>query len=134
MNDLVSQIERELSSLSPGGAPRELRAAVLVEVRRELRSSRWDQRLGRAAALMLTTGVVINATMAFGVSGDPHPLRKPASQTSLVQTAVTVARATDAETGRQVAWQIAAWGGHSMTSEQSTALEAALAAELRKGR
>lgn len=134
MNNPVSQIEQQLASLSPGGAPGELRETVLANVRRELRSSRWDHRLGRAAALVFTMGVAINAAMAFGLAGDPHSLRKPASEASLVQTAVAVAHATDAETGRQVAWQLATWGGHSLTSERLSALEAALDAELRKDR
>lgn len=133
MNNSVSQIERQLASLSPDGAPSELREAVLGNVRRELRASRWDRRLGRVATFVLLTGVGINAVMALGMNDGRHLMRKGASRNSLVQTAVAVARATDEETGRQVAQQLAAWSGQVMTDEQVAAFEAALAAELRKG-
>ena len=133
MNDPFSQIERQLMAASSGDAPGELRDRVLADVRRELRAARWDRRLGRVAAVTLTAGVAINAVMALGLNDGRHLLRKTASHGSLLQTAVAVARATDAETGRQVAQQLAAWSGEVMTTEQMADFEAALAAELRKG-
>jgi hypothetical protein len=133
MSDSVSQLERQLTLLAPDEAPNALREQVLAEVRRELRASRWDRRLGRVATCVLLLGVGINAVMALGMNDGRHLMRRPATQDSLVQTAVAVARATDVETGRQIARQLAAWSGQVMTDEQVAAFEAALAAELRKG-
>lgn len=133
MNDPLIQIEQRLASTS-ANAPPELRAMVLAGVNRELKSSQWDRRLARAAALLLTMGVALNAVMAFGLAGLPHAPTQPTSSERLLQTAVTVARATDAETGRKIARQIAAWSGHTMTSEQLDSLDAALDAELSNGK
>lgn len=132
MSDSFSQIERQLASIPQGMAPSELRERVLAQVQRELRSSRWDRRLGRVAAVVLTTGVAINAVMALGMSDGRHLVGKGTPRNSLLQTAVAVARATDVQTGRQIAQQIAAWSGQALTEEQVAALEATLAAELRK--
>jgi hypothetical protein len=133
MSDSISQIERQLALLAPNEAPSMLREQVLADMRRELRASRWDRRLGRVATFVLLAGVGINAMMALGMNDGRHLVHKPATRHSIVQTAVAIARATDVETGRQIAQQLAAWSGQVMTDEQVAAFEAALAAELSKG-
>lgn len=133
MSDSLAQVERQLALLSPGAVPNKLREEVLAGMRRELRASRWDRRLGRVATFVLLIGVGMNAVMALGMSDGRHLMGKETSRNSLLQTAVAVALATDVETGRQVAQQLAAWSGQVMTDEQVAAFEAALAAELRKG-
>jgi hypothetical protein len=131
MDENLLHLEQQLARTSPGGAPPELRAAVLGDLRRELASSRWDRRLARTAMLLVATGVAMNAAMVLDLGSSAHGVRPRPSQSSLVQTAVAVARATDAETGRQVAQQLAAWSGRKMSPEQLATLNAALAAELR---
>lgn len=130
----IEQIERQLSTALPG-APDELRGVVLGTVRKELRAARWDRRLGRAAAVLLAAGVGLNAAIALHAAnaGLPTPAGGP-SQEALVQTAVAVAEATDVETGRRFARQMAAWSGHSMTNAQQAALDAAIAAQLHGGK
>jgi hypothetical protein len=129
------QIERRIAATVRPGAPDELRSVVLADVRRELRAGRWDRRLGRAAALLLAVGVGSNFVIALGAArGAKAPLAGGPSQAALVQTAVAVAEATDAEAGRRVARQMAMLGGWSLTSEQMAALDAAVAKEVRNGK
>ncbi|MBA3481046.1 MAG: hypothetical protein H0T51_04430 [Pirellulales bacterium] len=137
MNDeSLTELEQQLALSSPAAAPSELRVAVLADVRRELAASRWDRRLARAAAALVVVGASLNIAMGLNASRGLHPAQttSPPSQQSLVQTAVAVARATDAETGRRIARQMAAWGGRTMTHEQLTALDAAMAAEEPSGK
>jgi hypothetical protein len=133
MSDSFSETERQLATLAPDDASSDLRDQVLADMRRELRSSRWDRRLGRFATFMLLAGVGINAVMALGVNDGRHLVHEPSPRGSLVQTAVAIAQMTDPETGRQMAQQIAAWNRQIMTDEQWAAFQAALAVELHKG-
>jgi hypothetical protein len=124
------EIERQLRLTAPADAAPELRGAVLAQMQRELAAARWDRRLGRLAAVLLVAGVGLNAAMGLnGESTGRATLAEAPSQESLVRTAVAVAAATDAETGRRLAQQMAAWSGQSMTNEQLRALDAAMAAQ-----
>lgn len=135
-DDSLSELEQQLSLNLLGAAPSELRLAVLADVRRELAASRWDRRLARAAAALVVVGAGLNIAIGVNASSGLNPahMTSPPSQQSLVQTAVAVARATDAETGRRIARQMAAWGGRTMTHEQLTALDAAMAADAPSGK
>jgi hypothetical protein len=127
------QLEQRLAAAGPG-PPARLRDAVLADVQRELRAARWDRRLARLAATALVLGVGWNAlNFAFDERGDGRaaPDRALAevdggSRDALVQVATTVAEATDAATGRNVARQLAALSGHTLSAEQAAALDAAL--------
>jgi hypothetical protein len=127
------QLEQRLATAGPG-APDALRDAVLRDVRRELRAARWDRRLARSAAAALVVGVGWNAlNFAFERRGDGRAAPGVAwaaagegSRDALVQVAATVAEATDATTGRNVARQLAALSGHTLSAEQAAALDAAL--------
>lgn len=131
----LEQLERLIASCGPAGAPAELRGVVVAQMRRELAAARWDRRLARLAAALLVAGVGLNAAIGLSAGRGIRPSQTAgASQDSLVQTAMAVARATDAQTGRLMARQIAAWDGRKMTSEQLTALDAAMAAALRDGK
>jgi hypothetical protein len=127
------QLEERLAAAGLG-APAALRAAVLGDVRRELRASRWDRRLARTAAAVMLLGVGWNAlNVAIDGRGDlragPGTERVVVAevrQDALVQMAATVAEATDAETGRRVARQLAMLGGRELSGEQNAAIDAAL--------
>jgi hypothetical protein len=122
-------IERRLASFSSPHAQTELRAAVLSDIHRELAAARWDRRLARAAAVLLAVGVGMNLAMGLQSSGSSSAVRRVAagpSRDSLVQVAVTVAEATDAETGSRFARQLAAISGLLLSSEQSAAIDAAV--------
>ncbi|RIK85912.1 MAG: hypothetical protein DCC67_03330 [Planctomycetota bacterium] len=134
MDEPLSQLERQLAAAATHQAPPELRTAVLASVSRELRASRWDRRLARTAAVLMTAGIALNAAMVVGPHDRPPAAERQPSHASLVQAAVTVGRATDEETGRQIARQLAAWGGHPLSHEQLAALDAAIAAELHNGK
>jgi hypothetical protein len=133
MNDPLTAIEQQLAAELPARAPSPLRDAVLKEVRRELKSARWDRRLAKTAGTVLAVGIALNVALMVGGDDFSAP-RSTASSASLVKTAVAVARATDAQTARQLASQISAWNGHVMTSEQLATLDAAIAEELQKNR
>lgn len=135
-DDSLTELEQQLALSSPAAAPSELRLAVMADVRRELAASRWDRRLARATAALVMVGASLNIAIGLNASRGLYPpeTTRPPSQQSLVQTAVAVAQATDVETGRRVARQLAAWGGRTMTHEQLTALDAAMAAEAPSGK
>lgn len=130
MNDeSFGDIERQLTSAPSLPAPTELRADVLRDVHRELAAARWDRRFARAAAVLLAVGVGMNLAMGLQSSGSRSAIRQVAggpSRDSLVQVAMTVAEATDAETGSRFARQLAAMSGMSLSSEQSAAIDAAV--------
>ena len=125
----VEHIEQQLAGLKPAGAPRALRAAVLADVQRELRASRWDRRLVRAAAVLLIIGVGMNAAIGFRSARDGRPahlVAESGARQSLVETAVVVAEATDARTGSRYARQLAAMIGHALTEDEAAAIDAAV--------
>jgi hypothetical protein len=127
------KLEERLAAAG-AGAPAGLRAAVLGDVRRELGASRWDRRLAQTAAAVLVLGVGWNV-LNVALDGRDDPRAEPGaehwaagddSRDALVQVAATVAEATDAETGRRVARQVAMLGGRELSGAQSAAIEAAL--------
>ena len=130
MNDeSLGDIERQLTSVSSPHAPTELRTDVLRDMHRELAAARWDRRLARTAAVLLAVGVGMNLAMGLQSSGSSGVVRQVAggpTRDSLVQVAMTVAEATDAQTGRQFARQMAAMSGVPLSSEQSAAIDAAV--------
>jgi hypothetical protein len=133
MNDPLITIEQQLAAEMPARAPAPLRDVVMKDVHHELKSARWDRRLAKVARIVLAAGIALN--VALMVSGDDITApQATVSNASLVQTAVAVAKATDAQTARQMASQISAWNGHVMTTEQLATLDAAIAEELEKNR
>lgn len=129
-HESIEELERQMFASAPS-APSALRDEVLRDVRRELRASTWDRRLARAAVLIVATGAGLNAGLAwrgarnaaesFAGRGEMGDL-----QSSLVETAIAAAEATDAETGRLVARQLAALSGRALTAEQTAAIDAAI--------
>lgn len=125
----LDEFERQLAIARPAGTPTDLRHVVLNDVERELRAARWDRRLARAAMVLLVVGVGMNASLALPGSR-PSDARtgqfaNDRSQKSLVETAIVVAEATDAETGRQFARQMAAMSGRELTDQEIAAIDAA---------
>jgi hypothetical protein len=121
--------EKTLAAMHPAGAPAELRQAVLTDTCRELRAARWDRRLMRTAVLLLIVGVGLNAVLAFPdakprEAGRGQVARNP-SRELLIDTAIVVAEATDAETGRQYARQLAALSGRVLTEQEIASIDAA---------
>jgi hypothetical protein len=137
MNDeSLEQVETRLVGLRPMGAPHALRGAVLADVRRELRATRWDRRLARVAAVLLVVGVGMNSGMGLKPAREYSrslQVVDSSARQSLVNTAVVVAEATDARTGGEYARQMAAMIGHKLTAEDLAAIDAAVGAGLREG-
>jgi hypothetical protein len=121
MYDDDQELERRLASAMPRAAPASLRAATLAKVERELRSMRFDRRLGRLAAAVFFVGIALNASLAM--QGDARPagaVKAPLaanSRIALAETAVVVAEATDAETARHFVRQMAALDGWDFSYE-----------------
>ena len=99
----AAALERRAGRLAP---------AVLSDVERELRAARWDRRLARAAVVLLVVGVGLNACHVLSptqVDAAPHrQIARADSSQALIETAIVVAEATNAETGRLFARQWAA--------------------------
>ena len=126
-DDIVDQIESQIGSTTAAGLPAELRAAVLADVRSELRAARWDRRLGRAAAVMLVAGVGLNAALArHSDRFQPSHVAASPTRDSLIHTAVIVAEATDATTARRYARQFAALQGRQLSGDDAAAIDAAV--------
>jgi hypothetical protein len=121
-------LERQLFKVRMGSPPGELRGRVLAKVHDELSAGRWERRFARAAVILLAIGVGINAVVGLRVDR-PHDGSQVAggpSRESLVDAAVAVAEATDPETGRQYARQLAALSGRSLTLDQASAIDEAI--------
>lgn len=125
-------LERRLGAIS-GGAPESLRNAVLAAAHRELRAQRWDRRLGRAAVALVLAGIGLNAGVGLISERSTTSSAAFATNDALVRTAVAVARATDAETGRLLAHQLAVIQDQSISPQQLAAIDAAIDAALRQG-
>jgi len=125
----LDEFESQLAARQNAHAPSELRLVVLGNVDRELRASRWDRRLARAAVLLLVVGVGMNVSLALigSQSNEPQVVRVASdhSEQSLVETAIVIAEATDAETGRRFARQLAALSGRELTDQEIEAISAA---------
>ena len=83
----------------------------------------------RTAALLLIFGVGLNIALAFPDArprgaGQGQVARNPSPEV-LIDTAIVVAEATDAETGRQYARQVAALSGRVLTDQEIAAIDAA---------
>ena len=103
---------------------------MLDDAGRELRAARWDRRLAQAAIVLLVIGVGMNASLVFrgAKSFDRHATQvaRGRSQESLIETAIVVTEATDAETGRRFVRQIAAMSGRELTDQELEAIDAAI--------
>jgi hypothetical protein len=129
-DESLEHVERQIASIRGAGSPLELRGAVLGGVQRELRASRWDRRLARAAAVLLVVGVGMNAALAlrFDGAGERRLVgsRRSEPRPTVVDTAVVVAEATDLLTARRFARQLAAMAGRTLTKDESAAIDAAV--------
>ncbi len=125
----LDEFEQQLVAIRGAGAPIELRRAVLGDVERELRAARWDRRLARSAALLLIVGVGMNVSLTLVGSRSPESLASHVAHDrtpeSFVEIAIVIAEATDAETGRRFARQIAALSGRELTDQEIAAIDAA---------
>lgn len=75
--------------------------------------------------MLLVIGVGMSASLTLFDSRSPAPRVQVRSENSLIDSAIVVAQATDAETGRQFARQIAALSGRVLTDEELDAISAA---------
>jgi hypothetical protein len=125
----LDELERHLASARHVGAPAALRGHVLSDIDRELRAARWDRRLARAAVVLLVVGVGVNASLVFedgSKNMTPHrQLMVEESQRAIIDTAILVAEATNGETGRQFARQLAALSGRELTDQEIATIDAA---------
>jgi hypothetical protein len=126
-NDSFEELEQRLIATQMRGAPAELRGAVLGCVHRELRAARWDRRLARAAAVLLVIGAGMNLAIGLRPEGRSNEtLLAAPREESLVQLAVSVAEATDAQTARSYARHLATLTGRTLTSDEVAAIDAAV--------
>jgi hypothetical protein len=132
MNDTpLKKLEELLTAATSGDVPLQLRDDVLAQVRRELSAARWDRRLGRCASAILFVGIAMNAAMVMRNANTPHRSRMLAnSDDALVRSAVAVADATDFETGRRYARQLAMFGGKQLTDREFAAIDAAISQQI----
>jgi hypothetical protein len=126
-DELRDPIEDQLRSLSARDLPQELRCSTLASVNRQLATSRWERRFVRATLILLLFGVSLN--VRFGstqVHSSTSQFASKSTAKHLIEVGVTVAEATDAETGTRFAHQMATLAGSRLTSQQVTALEQAI--------
>lgn len=124
----LDEFELQLAAVGRLGAPPELRRAVLRDVERELRAVRWDRRLARAAVVLLTVGIGLNAYQVLApknlATSHNRQIARADSSQSLIETAIVVAEATNADTGRLFARQWAAMSGRALTEREIAGIDA----------
>ena len=117
-------VEEQLARLRPRVVVGDLREVTLERVRRELRSLRWDRRLGGVAAVLLAVGVGMNfATVRsrLRLPADGHLAAHPTS-VSIADLAVSMAEVSDIKTASLVARHLAALKGFPPGSPQADAI------------
>jgi hypothetical protein len=129
-DESLEQVEQQIASARQTGLPTELRGAVLGEIHRELRAAWWERQLARAAVLLLVVGVGMNAVIGFRADAahDQYARgdRQTVAQSSLVDTAIVIAEATDAATAQRIARQLAAMRGRKLTADEAAAIDSAV--------
>jgi len=131
-NDPLEPLEQQLAQSRQSKAPEAMRTPVLAAVHRELAAQRWERRLARAAAVLLVAGIALNWTV--GLRGERTASRRmeiAAKPEVIVEVAVVVAEATDAETGNIFAQHLATLSGTTLSNEQAAAIEQAIKRNLR---
>lgn len=127
-NESFNEFESQLATAGRPGAPAELRDVVLKNVERELRAVRWDRRLMRAAAILLAVGIGLNAFQVLAptesTTSRNQQVARAGSSEALIETAIVVAEATNAHTGRLFARQWAAMSGRALTDHEIAAIDA----------
>jgi hypothetical protein len=128
-HESFGHVEHRLAGMQLCGAPGELRAVTLAKVHCELRAARWDLRMARVAAALLTVGIGLNMAIGYQSAGflerPSQGIARVNSQQSFLDVAVLVAQATDAATGSQIARQLAARSGLELTDAEAAAIDAA---------
>jgi hypothetical protein len=126
-DETFDELESQIAAASPAGAPAELRRAVLNNVERELRAARWDRRLARAAVILLAVGIGVNAYQVLSptqaTTTHSHQIARAESSETLIETAIVVAEATNADTGRLFARKWAAMSGRALTEREIAAID-----------
>lgn len=83
--------------------------------------------------LLVLAGVGLNLGVGLRSESSSSPPATYTTNDAVVRTAVAVARATDVETGRLMAHQLAAIQDQSISPQQLAAIDAAIDAALRQG-
>jgi hypothetical protein len=126
-DETFDEFESQLAAVRPPRAPTELRSVVLLDVERELHAVRWDRRLARAAVVLLVIGVGLNAYQVLAptkaAASDNRQVVRADSSRSLIETAIVVAEATNADTGRLFARQWAAMSGRALSERELDAID-----------
>ena len=109
---------------------------MLRSVHRQLAGQRWERRLARFTIAVLLIGSALNWSVGWG----DHNLHLPASQfasrpssQAIVEVAVAIGRATDAETGSSMARHLAALSGTPLSPEQAAAIDLEIQRRVKPG-
>jgi hypothetical protein len=123
-DEFHNSVEAQLARLQPRVEVDGLRDATLGRVQRELRSSRWDRRLGRVVMVLLVVGIgmhvaTINKHPALPTGG--RLTARPATE-STAELAITMADATDITTASIYARHLAALHCFPIDGHQANAI------------
>ena len=125
MNDeSMEHVELQLAHLQPPGAPQELRTIVLGAVHCQLNAQRWDRWVARIAAALVILGVGLNLLVGWrGGQRAATQVAAAAKPDVMVQVAVAVAEATDAEAANCFVRHLAELSGSTLSPEQAAAIQ-----------
>jgi hypothetical protein len=126
----LGPLESMLADVPVPNAPMALRQQVLRKVDRELAAARWDRRLARTARTLLILGVAMNVAIGVPWTELASPPRqrivRQQPHETLLEAAVHVAEATDAESGRRFALHLASAAGWTLTTDDLRAIDIAI--------
>lgn len=125
LDQFDDSVEMQLARLHPRVVVGGLREVTLERVHRELRSSRWDRRLGHVAAVLLVVGIGMNVATVnkrLLLPTDGQLAARPTTE-SIAELAVSMAGVTDIETASLLARHLAALNGFPPGSHQAEAIE-----------
>jgi hypothetical protein len=125
-DDSQEQIEQHLARLHRSPPPIALRARTLKLVHRQLAGQLRERQLGRITIVILVLGIGLNWSVGWRDRDWSTGRREIASRPNsdaIVQVAVAIGQATDAETGSRLAQHLAALSGVALSPQQTATID-----------
>ncbi len=132
----IDSLEQILAQVPQPNAPSTLRESVLVAMQRELKTQRRLRRLERFSLAILLLGIALNWSVGWhdhATSTHQTEVASGLDSRALVEVAVAISNATDAETGSRLAKQLAVWCSMPLSPQDMAAMEEEIQRRVKEG-